>query len=66
MTIHLNGEQHQVPAPTSLAQLIAPLALAGKRFAVEHNGEIVPKAQLNNVALADQDKIEIVIAVGGG
>ena len=66
LNIHVNGEPRQVPAGTLVAQLIADMPLAGKRYAVERNGEIVPKSRLCAVALSDQDKVEIVIAVGGG
>ena len=40
--------------------------LVGKRLAVERNGEIVPKARHAEVKLADGDRLEIVVAVGGG
>jgi sulfur carrier protein len=66
LTIHLNGETRQVPPGTNVAQLIASMPLAGKRFAVEHNGEIVPKSRLGSVILDDSDRLEIVVAVGGG
>ncbi len=66
LTIQLNGQARQVPAGTNVAQLIASMPLAGKRYAVERNGEIVPKSRLDTVALNDCDKVEIVIAVGGG
>ncbi len=66
LNIQVNGEARQVPEGTKVAQLIADMPLAGKRYAVERNGEIVPKSQLEAVALNDRDKVEIVIAVGGG
>ena len=66
LTIHLNGESRQVPPGTNVAQLVAAMPLAGKRFAVERNGEIVPKSRLDAVTLNDSDRVEIVIAVGGG
>ena len=37
-----------------------------QRIALERNGEIVPRSQLDQVALADGDTLEIVVAVGGG
>jgi sulfur carrier protein len=64
--IQFNGEQRTIGAQMTLAALLAELPLAGKRFAVEHNGEIVPKSQLQHTTIADGDKLEIVIAVGGG
>jgi sulfur carrier protein len=66
ITIQFNGETRTLAAIVSVASLIAELPLAGKRFAVERNGEIVPKSQLANVDVCDGDKLEIVIAVGGG
>jgi sulfur carrier protein len=64
--IQFNGEKRVVNPDTTLAALLAELPLAGKRFAVERNGEIVPKSQLQHTTIADGDKLEIVIAVGGG
>lgn len=66
ITIQFNGERKTLTASVSIASLIAELPLAGKRFAVERNGEIVPKSQLANVEVCEGDKLEIVIAVGGG
>lgn len=42
------------------------LGLTGKRVALECNGEIVPRSALESQPLNDGDKIEIVVAVGGG
>jgi sulfur carrier protein len=42
------------------------MALAGKKVAVERNGEIVPRAAHGATLLADGDRLEIVVAVGGG
>ena len=66
ITIQFNGETKTLATGASVASLIAQLPLAGRRFAVERNGEIVPKSQLANVNVCDGDKLEIVIAVGGG
>ena len=49
-----------------MADLIEALALAGKRVAVERNGEIVPRALHSGTALQAGDRLEIVVAVGGG
>ena len=66
MEILLNGERRQFPAPLSVAALVETLGYAGKRIAVERNGEIVPRGRHGEVVLADGDKLEIVVAVGGG
>lgn len=62
----INGQPRSFPAPLTLGQLVGALDLAGKRIAVERNGEIVPRSQHGDTALADGDRLEIVVAVGGG
>ncbi|HEY0664140.1 MAG TPA: sulfur carrier protein ThiS [Thiobacillaceae bacterium] len=62
----INGEPRTFPAPLTLAQLVEALDLAGKRIAIEKNGEIVPRSQHASTPLASGDRLEIVVAVGGG
>lgn len=66
IAITVNGEPRRFEHPISCAELLAHLELAGKRVALERNGEIVPRSQFEQHALADGDRIEIVVAVGGG
>lgn len=66
MEITLNGETQRLPAPTTVAALLAARGLAGKRVAVERNGEIVPKGRHAETPVNEGDTIEIVVAVGGG
>ena len=42
------------------------LDLSGKRVAIERNGEIVPRSRHDSEPLASGDRLEIVVAVGGG
>jgi sulfur carrier protein len=62
----INGESRQFPASLSVSRLVELLELQGKRVAIERNGEIVPRSQYPETALADGDHLEIVVAVGGG
>lgn len=62
----INGTPRQFPGPLNVTQLVGELSLAGKRIAIERNGEIVPRSQFNETSLLDGDKLEIVVAVGGG
>lgn len=62
----INGAVKQFPQPLNVSQLISMLELAGKRIAIERNGEIVRRSQFDAVALTDGDRLEIVVAVGGG
>jgi len=62
----VNGSPQRFERPLDVAALIARMQLAGKRIAVERNGEIVPKSALGATMVADGDRLEIVVAVGGG
>ena len=64
--ILLNGAPREFPAPLTFDQLLDALELAGKRLAVERNGEIVPRSRFGEARLHDGDRIEVVRAVGGG
>jgi len=66
MNITLNGEPRKLPSQTTVTGLLEILGYAGKRVAVERNGDIVPKSQHEKTALQDGDQLEIVVAVGGG
>lgn len=68
MNLIINGESRLFPqpGPLTVAALIAALGYAGKRIAIERNGEIVPRGRHGEVELADGDRLEIVVAVGGG
>ena len=47
-------------------ELVDELKLTGKRFAIERNGEIMPKSLFKQFTINDGDSLEIVGAVGGG
>lgn len=66
ITISINGEPRQFNEPLHVVELVERLGLAGKRIAVERNGEIVPRSQFAARSIADGDTLEIVVAVGGG
>lgn len=66
LTLTVNGEPRDVPAPMTVAGLLAWLGLEPRRIAVERNLEIVPKSLYADTPLADGDRIEIVQFVGGG
>ena len=66
ITVTVNGERRQFDEPLRFEQLLATLGLGGKRIALERNGEIVPRGEFASRSIADGDKLEIVVAVGGG
>ena len=64
--LSINGERRSLQTPVTVAQLLEHQGLAGKRVAVERNGEIVPRSRHSDTQLAQGDRLEIVVAVGGG
>jgi sulfur carrier protein len=66
MDIRLNGDALALPAPCTIAELLAAQGLAERRVAVEVNGEIVPRGRHADHVIADGDVVEIVHALGGG
>lgn len=61
----INGEFQQVSAST-VAELLAELALDARKVAVERNLAIVPRSQHAATLLSEGDQIEIVQFIGGG
>ncbi len=66
LNITINGESRQFASALTVAGLIDQLGYTGKRIAVEKNGEIVPKSLHATTQLVSGDRLEIVVAVGGG
>jgi len=66
ITIIVNGNNKQLDNITSIAQLLKNLGLSEKRLAVEVNQQIIPRSDFARFTLNEQDKIEIVQAIGGG
>jgi sulfur carrier protein len=64
--VTVNGAAHRFERPIEVSALLAKLELAGRKIAVERNGEIVPKSAHPSTLIADGDRLEIVVAVGGG
>ena len=65
MNITLNGTPHTTQA-TTIAVLVAEIALNTRQAAIERNCEIVPKSTYDNAVLCEGDVIEVVAFVGGG
>ena len=63
--IHLNGKIEQAES-AHLEILLNTFAPKDRPFAVEINGEIVPSAKFSDYSIQENDKIEIISAVGGG
>ncbi|HXU41339.1 MAG TPA: sulfur carrier protein ThiS [Burkholderiales bacterium] len=66
MQVTVNGAAQRFEQPLAVSALIEKMSLAGKKIAVERNGEIVPRSLHREILVEDGDRLEIVVAVGGG
>ena len=66
MKVEANGREHEVADGLTLAAFLRELDLDPRYVVVERNGEIVPRGDAEEVALADGDRLVLVRAVAGG
>jgi sulfur carrier protein len=67
LKVTVNGEERLLPAGSVVADVLAATGLRpGVPAAVELNGIVVPKAETAVRGLAEGDRLEIVVLVGGG
>ena len=66
MKIILNGQEKNLATRMTLAGLLREMGLGERRVAVEVNREIIPRSQHGAFELKDNDRVEVVFAIGGG
>ena len=66
VTIFVNGERRELPAPLSVAGFLRQFDFPERGVAVELNLQIIPRARHADVVLTTGDHLEIVSLVGGG
>ena len=66
MNIFINGDRRDYGENTTVANIVNDLGFANKRIAVELNKEILPFNNYPQQRLQENDKLEIVQAIGGG
>ncbi len=66
MNISINKEMMSLPEKTTIAGMLKKLDIQREYIAVEINMTIIPKSEFDNYQLKDNDKVEIIRAVGGG
>lgn len=68
MRLSINGEERELPAGTTVADVVASLDLpAGPRgVAVAVDAEVVPQSAWGHVALGEGAQVEVLHAVQGG
>ena len=65
MNIIVNGSARELSPACSVAELLSMLEIRG-RYAVEIDGELVPRSQHAARRLQAGERVEIVQAIGGG
>jgi len=66
VTITLNGDRFDIPAPVTVTVLLESLAIDARRVAVEHNLVIIKRTAFDQTLVHEGDTVEIVNFVGGG
>ena len=64
--IHVNGRPADVVPGTSVAELVRSMDAPDRGVAVAVDGEVVPRATWEATQVADEARVEIVMAVQGG
>ena len=63
--ISVNGKKLQTTHQT-VQMVVNELGLSNGRYAVEIDGELIPKSELDKMRIVEGMTIEVVQAVGGG
>ena len=66
MRIMVNGEERDIEAGLTVAQLVASCDLKPEHVAVEVNEDLVTRKKHDSTTLKEGDAVEIVTMVGGG
>jgi sulfur carrier protein len=66
MMVTINGERREVPDGILVSALLEHLGMPRERVAIEHNLNILPRADWSQTQVQPNDSFEIVHFVGGG
>lgn len=65
LTVRINGKPFDLPAPATLADAVALMALKPP-FAAAINLQFVPNTQYHDTPLSDTDEVDLIAPVTGG
>lgn len=63
--VKINGEEKEI-AGKNLLEYLKEVGFEPERVVVERNLDIIPKDELGNTIIQDEDVIEVLRFVGGG
>jgi sulfur carrier protein len=66
MTVFVNGEQRSLRDGATVADVVATMGRGGRGIAVAVNGEVVARSQWPGTQLTENDRVEVLEAIGGG
>jgi sulfur carrier protein len=66
MTVVVNGDERELPAGSTVADLLDRFGLPRAGTAVAVDGELVPRAEHAGTVLTDGVAVEVLTAVQGG
>jgi sulfur carrier protein len=67
VNVIVNGTPSEVPERTTVTGLVKQLGRdTGRGVAVAVNGEVVARGRWDQTTLSDEDKVEVLSAIGGG
>ena len=64
--IFVNGDLKKFPQETNIVSLLEILNISSKHIAIEINESLIFRSDWKKTNLKDEDKVEIVKAIGGG
>ena len=66
MIVTINGKAEEIKNKLNLAELVLNKQLCAEKLVIEHNYQVAPKQEWQNIFLQEKDNIEIISFVGGG
>lgn len=66
MNLEVNGSEHSTGEKATVVTVLKEIEAPADRVAVMVNGEVIHRKSFNNHALADGDKIDVLILTAGG
>ncbi|KYH31825.1 sulfur carrier protein ThiS [Neomoorella mulderi] len=66
MRLKVNGEEREVAAGLTVAELLRQLGIESRYLALERNRQVVPRQDYATTVLEEGDELEIIRFVGGG
>lgn len=68
MKLVVNGEPMEFTGQSTVSDVVERVAPARRKrgTAVAVNGEVVPRTSWDSTALSDDDRLEVLDAIGGG